>query len=63
MRKKQCDHCGSDKFGLVRQNWLGFQFCKKACRAEFLEKRKRQIEQTTRWLAYLTRSPTRRAGA
>jgi len=61
MPKKQCANCGSEKFGLARQRWLALHFCKRECKAEFLANRKRQGEQTTRWLAYLRRATTLRS--
>jgi hypothetical protein len=50
--KHTCSTCGTDRFGLVRQEWLGYQFCSKGCLADFLAKRARQIEQTKRWLQH-----------
>ena len=57
MRRK-CDTCGSTKFGLIRQRWLSFVFCSKACKDEFLSKRNYQVENTKRWLGFLGRGPT-----
>jgi hypothetical protein len=50
--KHRCDSCGG-RLGLTIQRWWGYRFCKQICKADFLAKRARQIEQTRRWLSYL----------
>jgi hypothetical protein len=52
MKKKRCDSCGG-RFGLTRQKWLGYQFCRKACKDDFLAKIVRQREQLKGLLASL----------
>jgi endogenous inhibitor of DNA gyrase (YacG/DUF329 family) len=51
---RHCDNCGNSNWGLIRQRWIGYIFCSTACKAEFLSKRARQIEDLKRWLGYLT---------
>ena len=56
MSKNRCENCGSTKFGLVRQRWFRFQFCSKACKADFLVARKHHIVPTIYWLRGIPRA-------
>jgi hypothetical protein len=48
----RCHNC-SRKFGLIVYHWLGYTFCSKKCKADYLAKRSQQIERMRQWLSYL----------
>jgi hypothetical protein len=50
---RRCDTCGRSKWGLAQLLWAGYVFCSAACKAEFLAKRARQIEELKMWLGHL----------
>jgi hypothetical protein len=49
---KLCAHCGG-KFGLTRYRWFNYQFCKKSCLEDFLDRLGRDKAKLRKWLGYL----------
>ena len=57
MISKFCDNdtC-REKLGMVVQRWLGYRFCSKKCKEEFLAKLAAHRERMKRWFTYLESS-------
>jgi hypothetical protein len=60
MKAVFCAHCGSSKFGLVRQRWLRLVFCSIPCKEKYLAKLKADRDRLSNWLGYLAWEPTKR---
>jgi hypothetical protein len=57
MISKICDNeACRGKLGMVVQRWMGYRFCSKKCKEEFLAKFARHRERMKRWLTYLKSS-------
>lgn len=51
-----CSKCRG-KFGLIRHNWWGHQFCSKNCKAAYLEMLEKERVRLRRWFAFLHGHP------